>query len=128
MIDEALGLKKEGQRGLSQPPIENLVPSSLAPESTKGQMPRLVNDNSNLNVRALPIRGSRTDPITSAHDLAVQSQALFNIKDSNKGVSKGLVAERMLSTMQDKGLLLDFILCIGDDRSDEDMFEVIQLR
>ncbi|KAK9142852.1 hypothetical protein Syun_012252 [Stephania yunnanensis] len=34
--------------------------------------------------RALLIRGSRTEPITSVHDLAVQSQALFNIKDSNK--------------------------------------------
>ncbi|KAK9151516.1 hypothetical protein Syun_009825 [Stephania yunnanensis] len=45
MIDEALGLKKEGQRGLSQ--------------------------------RALPIRGSRTEPITYVHDLAIQSQALF---------------------------------------------------
>ncbi|KAK9121578.1 hypothetical protein Syun_019195 [Stephania yunnanensis] len=52
MTDEALGLKKEGQRGLSQ--------------------------------RPLPIRGSRTEPITSVHDLAVQSRALFNIKDSNK--------------------------------------------
>lgn len=27
--------------------------------------------------------------------------------------------------MQEKGKLLDFILCVGDDRSDEDMFEVI---
>ncbi|KAK9128050.1 hypothetical protein Syun_016847 [Stephania yunnanensis] len=34
--------------------------------------------------RALLIRGSRTEPITTVHDLAVQSQALFNIKDSNK--------------------------------------------
>lgn len=42
-----------------------------------------------------------------------------------QGVSKGLVAERLLSTMQKKGMLPDFVLCIGDDRSDEDMFEVI---
>lgn len=40
------------------------------------------------------------------------------------GVNKGLVAERLLSTMQQKGMLPDFVLCIGDDRSDEDMFEV----
>ncbi|KAK9098477.1 hypothetical protein Syun_025522 [Stephania yunnanensis] len=33
---------------------------------------------------ALPIRVSRTEPITSVHDLAVQSHAIFNIKDSNK--------------------------------------------
>lgn len=35
------------------------------------------------------------------------------------------MAKRLLSTMQDKGVTLDFVLCIGDDRSDEDMFEVI---
>ncbi|XP_073066050.1 alpha,alpha-trehalose-phosphate synthase [UDP-forming] 6-like [Primulina eburnea] len=42
-----------------------------------------------------------------------------------QGVSKGLVAKRLLSMMQEKGMLPDFVLCIGDDRSDEDMFEVI---
>ncbi|MQM22479.1 hypothetical protein Taro_055531 [Colocasia esculenta] len=42
-----------------------------------------------------------------------------------QGVSKGLVAERLLSTMGDRSILPDFVLCIGDDRSDEDMFEVI---
>ncbi|XP_010449561.1 PREDICTED: alpha,alpha-trehalose-phosphate synthase [UDP-forming] 5-like isoform X1 [Camelina sativa] len=38
---------------------------------------------------------------------------------------QGLVAERLITTMQERGKLLDFILCVGDDRSDEDMFEVI---
>lgn len=42
-----------------------------------------------------------------------------------QGVNKGLVAERLLLTMRQKGMLPDFVLCIGDDRSDEDMFEVI---
>lgn len=28
--------------------------------------------------------------------------------------------------MRQKGMLPDFVLCIGDDRSDEDMFEVIR--
>lgn len=42
-----------------------------------------------------------------------------------QGVSKGLVAKRLLSSMQQKGISPDFVLCIGDDRSDEDMFEVI---
>ncbi|XP_077241146.1 alpha,alpha-trehalose-phosphate synthase [UDP-forming] 6-like [Tasmannia lanceolata] len=42
-----------------------------------------------------------------------------------QGVSKGLVAERLLTTMQERNMLPDFVLCIGDDRSDEDMFEVI---
>ena len=40
-------------------------------------------------------------------------------------MNKGLVAERLLTTMQRKGMHPDFVLCIGDDRSDEDMFEVI---
>lgn len=42
-----------------------------------------------------------------------------------QGVSKGIVAERLLLTMQQKGVVPDFVLCIGDDRSDEDMFGVI---
>ncbi|CAN8243857.1 unnamed protein product [Cochlearia groenlandica] len=42
-----------------------------------------------------------------------------------QGVSKGLIARRMLSMMQERGTLPEFVLCIGDDRSDEDMFEVI---
>lgn len=42
-----------------------------------------------------------------------------------QGVNKGLVAEHLLVTMKQKAMLPDFVLCIGDDRSDEDMFEVI---
>lgn len=42
-----------------------------------------------------------------------------------QGVSKGIVAKRLLSSMEEKGMSPDFVLCIGDDRSDEDMFEVI---
>ncbi|CAH9092272.1 unnamed protein product [Cuscuta europaea] len=42
-----------------------------------------------------------------------------------QGVSKGLVAKRLLSLMQERGMAPDFVLCIGDDQSDEDMFEVI---
>lgn len=42
-----------------------------------------------------------------------------------QGVNKGIVAERLLDTMREKGTLPDFVLCVGDDRSDEEMFEVI---
>lgn len=48
-----------------------------------------------------------------------------NVEVKPQGVSKGLVAERLILTMKERGLLPDFVLCIGDDRSDEDMFEVI---
>lgn len=42
-----------------------------------------------------------------------------------QGVSKGQVAEKILSTMISDGKPPDFVMCIGDDRSDEDMFESI---
>lgn len=42
-----------------------------------------------------------------------------------QGVSKGLVAEKVLLRMVDDGTPPDFVMCIGDDRSDEDMFESI---
>jgi trehalose 6-phosphate synthase/phosphatase len=45
---------------------------------------------------------------------------------SLQGVNKGIVAEYLLSTMRQKGMLPDFVICIGDDRSDEDMFEIIR--
>lgn len=50
-------------------------------------------------------------------------QNLVEVKP--QGVNKGLVAKRLLSTMQERAMLPDFVLCVGDDRSDEDMFEVI---
>lgn len=40
-------------------------------------------------------------------------------------MSKGLVAEKVLSAMINSNELPDFVMCIGDDRSDEDMFESI---
>lgn len=42
-----------------------------------------------------------------------------------QGVSKGAVAEKLLSLMVSRGTPPDFVLCVGDDRSDEDMFESI---
>ncbi|OMO59791.1 Glycosyl transferase, family 20 [Corchorus olitorius] len=42
-----------------------------------------------------------------------------------QGVTKGFVAEKILSTMISNGKQPDFVMCIGDDRSDEDMFESI---
>lgn len=44
---------------------------------------------------------------------------------TEQGVNKGLVAEHLLGTMIQKEMIPDFVLCVGDDRSDEDMFEVI---
>nr|XP_016507480.1 PREDICTED: alpha,alpha-trehalose-phosphate synthase [UDP-forming] 5-like isoform X1 [Nicotiana tabacum]XP_016507481.1 PREDICTED: alpha,alpha-trehalose-phosphate synthase [UDP-forming] 5-like isoform X1 [Nicotiana tabacum] len=63
------------------------------------------------------------EPVTvksGQHIVEVKPQFLHE-----KGVNKGLVTERLLETMKQKGTVPDFVLCIGDDRSDEDMFEVI---
>lgn len=53
------------------------------------------------------------------------SLASFSFSPTQQGVNKGLIAERLLATMKQKSMLPDFVLCIGDDRSDEDMFKVI---
>ncbi|BAS81313.1 Os02g0790500 [Oryza sativa Japonica Group] len=42
-----------------------------------------------------------------------------------QGISKGVVVDNLLSSMVSRGKAPDFVLCIGDDRSDEDMFESI---
>ncbi|KAK8487636.1 hypothetical protein V6N13_063009 [Hibiscus sabdariffa] len=49
----------------------------------------------------------------------------FIVEVKPQGVSKGLVAEKIFTTMSEKGKQADFVLCIGDDRSDEEMFEII---
>lgn len=60
-----------------------------------------------------------------ANDPVSVKSGQFTVEVKPQGVNKGLVAERLLATMQRKGMHPDFVLCIGDDRSDEDMFEVI---
>lgn len=49
----------------------------------------------------------------------------YRVSCNLQGVSKGLVAEKVLLKMVHSGKSPDFVMCIGDDRSDEDMFEGI---
>ncbi|XP_062180161.1 probable alpha,alpha-trehalose-phosphate synthase [UDP-forming] 7 [Phragmites australis] len=49
----------------------------------------------------------------------------FIVEVKPQGVSKGLAAEKILTLMKEKERQADFVLCVGDDRSDEDMFENI---
>ncbi|KAL9242246.1 hypothetical protein vseg_016266 [Gypsophila vaccaria] len=42
-----------------------------------------------------------------------------------QGMSKGIAVEKLIATTRNKDKSPDFVLCIGDDRSDEDMFEGI---
>ncbi|KAL8140406.1 hypothetical protein V2J09_006427 [Rumex salicifolius] len=52
-----------------------------------------------------------------------RGQSIVEVKP--QGVSKGLVAEKVFGSLDEKGKPADFVLCIGDDRSDEDMFGIV---
>ncbi|XP_009411218.2 probable alpha,alpha-trehalose-phosphate synthase [UDP-forming] 7 [Musa acuminata AAA Group] len=60
-----------------------------------------------------------------ANEPVLVKSGQFIVEVKPQGVSKGLVAEKILSSMMEDGRQADFVLCIGDDRSDEDMFEGI---
>ncbi|KAJ7943616.1 Trehalose-6-phosphate synthase [Quillaja saponaria] len=60
-----------------------------------------------------------------ANEPAVVNRGQNIVEVKPQGVSKGLVAEKVLSTKVESGDPPDFVMCIGDDRSDEDMFESI---
>ncbi|CAN6448640.1 unnamed protein product [Victoria cruziana] len=60
-----------------------------------------------------------------ANEPVMVKRGQFIVEVKPQGVSKGLVAEHILSTMSTSGETSDFVMCIGDDRSDEDMFESI---
>ncbi|KAJ4976564.1 hypothetical protein NE237_001670 [Protea cynaroides] len=47
-----------------------------------------------ISSRVIPAKGPRSDSIGIVHDLAIQSQALFNIKDSNKEDRERMVIRR----------------------------------
>ncbi|XP_022142078.1 probable alpha,alpha-trehalose-phosphate synthase [UDP-forming] 7 [Momordica charantia] len=64
------------------------------------------------------------ESVLANEPVAVKS-GQFIVEVKPQGVSKGLVAEKIFASMADAGRRADFVLCIGDDRSDEDMFEII---
>ncbi|MCO5608763.1 hypothetical protein L7F22_062979 [Adiantum nelumboides] len=51
----------------------------------------------------------------------------YTVEVMPQGVSKGVIAEKLLSSMVYRGVPPDFVLCCGDNRSDEDMFESIAI-
>ena len=53
----------------------------------------------------------------------VAGAAIIEVKP--QGVSKGNIVERILTDLSRRGPP-DFVLCIGDDRSDEDMFTAME--
>ncbi|KAK6242049.1 Glycosyl transferase [Theobroma cacao] len=60
-----------------------------------------------------------------ANEPAVVRRGQHIVEVKPQGVSKGLVAEKVLSRMVNGGKPPDFVMCVGDDKSDEDMFESI---
>ncbi|XP_027359684.1 probable alpha,alpha-trehalose-phosphate synthase [UDP-forming] 10 isoform X2 [Abrus precatorius] len=60
-----------------------------------------------------------------ANEPAVVSRGQHIVEVKPQGISKGVVAEKILSTMVNGGNPPDFFMCVGDDISDEDMFESI---
>ncbi|CAM8879821.1 unnamed protein product [Rhodiola kirilowii] len=60
-----------------------------------------------------------------ANEPAVVKRGNHIVEVKPQGVSKGLAAEKVLAKLISSGEAPDFVMCIGDDRSDEDMFESI---
>lgn len=60
-----------------------------------------------------------------ANEPVVVKRGQHIVEVKPQGVSKGLVAEKVLMRMFNGGRPPDFVMCVGDDRSDEDMFESI---
>lgn len=58
-----------------------------------------------------------------ANEAAVVTRGQHIVEVRPQGISKGLVSEKVLLDMVNRDNSPDFVLCIGDDRSDEDMFE-----
>ncbi|KAK6134288.1 hypothetical protein DH2020_031978 [Rehmannia glutinosa] len=66
------------------------------------------------------------ESVLANEPVAVKSgQYIVEVKPQACGVSKGTVAEKVFTSMTENGKQADFVLCIGDDRSDEDMFELM---
>lgn len=60
-----------------------------------------------------------------ANEPVVVKRGQHIVEVKPQGVSKGVAVESLIATMQMRGKPPDFVLCVGDDRSDEDMFETI---
>ncbi|KAI3498649.1 hypothetical protein L1887_34426 [Cichorium endivia] len=60
-----------------------------------------------------------------ANEPVVVKSGQYIVEVKPQGVTKGLVAEKIFSTMFKNERRADFVLCVGDDRSDEDMFVMI---
>ncbi|KVH96785.1 probable alpha,alpha-trehalose-phosphate synthase [UDP-forming] 7 [Cynara cardunculus var. scolymus] len=60
-----------------------------------------------------------------ANEPVVVKSGQYIVEVKPQGVTKGLVAEKIFLSMFRNERRADFVLCVGDDRSDEDMFVMI---
>ncbi|ANM58788.1 trehalose-6-phosphatase synthase S8 [Arabidopsis thaliana] len=60
-----------------------------------------------------------------ANEPVVVKRGQHIVEVKPQGVSKGLAAEKVIREMVERGEPPEMVMCIGDDRSDEDMFESI---
>lgn len=60
-----------------------------------------------------------------ANEPVAAKSGQFIVEVKPQDVSKGLVADKIFSSMTESDKQADFVLCVGDDRSDEDMFEIV---
>ncbi|KAI4376793.1 hypothetical protein MLD38_014511 [Melastoma candidum] len=60
-----------------------------------------------------------------ANEPVVVKRGQYIVEVKPQGINKGIAAENLMAAMRGRGISPDFLLCIGDDRSDEDMFESI---
>ncbi|PKU77145.1 putative alpha,alpha-trehalose-phosphate synthase [UDP-forming] 9 [Dendrobium catenatum] len=65
------------------------------------------------------------DPVFGSCQAKELLDHLENVLANDPVVVKRLVVEKLLKTLINDGKPPDFLMCIGDDRSDEDMFESI---
>ncbi|KAJ4745069.1 trehalose phosphate synthase [Rhynchospora pubera] len=61
-----------------------------------------------------------------ANEPVVVKRGHHIVEVTPQGISKGVVVETIISAMQDHNKAPDFVLCVGDDTSDEDMFEAVR--
>ncbi|KAI4294993.1 hypothetical protein MLD38_040721 [Melastoma candidum] len=60
-----------------------------------------------------------------ANEPVVVKRGQHIVEAKPQGISKGVVVDSLVTAMKSRGKSPDFLLCIGDDRSDEEMFESI---
>ncbi|KAF6136318.1 hypothetical protein GIB67_042803 [Kingdonia uniflora] len=61
-----------------------------------------------------------------ANEVVAVKRGQFIIEVKPQGVSKGIVADKVFTSIANDERKADFVLCIGDDRLDEEMFKIIE--